>query len=93
MRCRKCSFYTRRGPSITGSAAHSLGDQASCLTDAMMKRGIPCHIMMRREARRAERDAVRLYGGLIAEYKPLLISDDATTTIADKLLVPLKELK
>ena len=60
-----------------GVATHSSGNHALSLAYAAARRGIPCHVVMPRTAPQAKKDAVRGYGGAIAECAPATSSREA----------------
>lgn len=61
-----------------GVCTHSSGNHALSLSYAAGRRGIPCNVVMPRTAPQAKKDAVRRYGGTIAECEPSTSSREAT---------------
>ena len=60
-----------------GVCTHSSGNHALSLSYAAGRRGIPCHVVMPHSAPQAKKDAVRGYGGIIAECEPSTTSREA----------------
>jgi len=53
-----------------GVGTHSSGNHAAALSYAAARRGIPCHVVMPRNAPQVKKDAVRGYGASIVECEP-----------------------
>lgn len=68
-----------------GVAAHSSGNHAGALALAAAERGIPCYVVMPRNAPRAKVEAVRSYGAAIIECGPTLAArhQALATVLAD----------
>ena len=66
----KAVFGLDEAQAAKGVATHSSGNHASCLSYAVMLRGIPCNLVMPRTAPQAKKDMVRRYGGVITECDP-----------------------
>ena len=60
-----------------GVATHSSGNHAQALGYAAGRRGIPCHVVMPRNAVRAKKEAVIGYGGKVTECEPSVASREA----------------
>lgn len=60
-----------------GVATHSSGNHAAALSCAAGWRGIKAYIVMPSNSPQAKKDAVRAYGGVIAECEPTLASREA----------------
>ena len=60
-----------------GVATHSSGNHAQALGYAANRRGIPCHVVMPRNAVRAKKEAVIGYGGKVTECEPSVASREA----------------
>lgn len=60
-----------------GVATHSSGNHALSLSYAAQARGIPCHVVMPRNASGAKKAAVRGYGGTITDCEPSITSREA----------------
>ena len=61
-----------------GVATHSSGNHAQALGYAARRRGIPCHVVMPRNAVRAKKQAVIGYGAEVTECEPSVASREAT---------------
>ena len=60
-----------------GVATHSSGNHGLCLSYAAGRRGIPCTVVMPRNAPQAKKDAVAGYGGSVVECEPSTSSREA----------------
>ena len=60
-----------------GVATHSSGNHALALSYAARRRGIPCHVVMPRNAVRTKKEAVIGYGGKVTECDPSFASREA----------------
>ena len=60
-----------------GVATHSSGNHAQALGYAARRRGIPCHVVMPRNAVRAKKEAVIGYGAEVTECEPSVASREA----------------
>jgi len=66
-----------------GVAAHSSGNHAAALALAASQRGIPCHVVMPRNAPRVKQDATRASGATVVLCEPTL--DARAAALADVL--------
>ncbi len=62
---------------VFGVATHSSGNHGLCLSYAAGRRGIPCTVVMPRNAPQAKKDAVAGYGGRVVECEPSTTSREA----------------
>ncbi len=60
-----------------GVATHSSGNHGLCLSYAAGRRGMPCTVVMPRNAPQAKKDAVAGYGGSVVECEPSTSSREA----------------
>lgn len=60
-----------------GVATHSSGNHGTCLSYAAKQRGVPCTVVMPRNAPQAKKDAVMGYGGRVVECEPSTSSREA----------------
>ena len=62
---------------VFGVATHSSGNHGLCLSYAAGRRGIPCTVVMPRNAPQAKKAAVAGYGGRVVECEPSTTSREA----------------
>ncbi len=60
-----------------GVATHSSGNHAQALGYAASRRGIPCHVVMPRNAVRAKKEAAIGYGATVTECEPSVAAREA----------------
>ena len=70
-------FGLSDGRARKGVATHSSGNHAQALGYAAARRGIPCHVVMPRNAVRAKKQAVIGYGGAVTECEPSVAAREA----------------